>query len=384
MVSRADRSPISRWWWTVDKGLLFAAILLMASGLVFSLAASPAISIKLHKGMYYLFTRHAIFLVPAFAVMLGLSFLDKNKARRAAFLLFGVAMVAMVATMFFGYEAKGSRRWISLGFFSLQASEFLKPGFVVVTAWLFSENIRRPDIPGNLFSIILYAIVVALLVAQPDLGQTILISSVWAAMFFMAGMPWLWIAGLGVFAIIGLFSAYFTLGHFASRIDRFLTGTGDTFQVDKGLEAITRGGWFGQGPGEGTVKRILPDSHTDFIFSVTAEEFGIIVCAVLIIVFAFIVMRGLGHALRERDGFVRLAVSGLVMLFGFQSIINMAVNLQLMPAKGMTLPFISYGGSSLISVAFGMGLLLAFTRARPEARRHDKAMYVPAAMQAAE
>jgi cell division protein FtsW len=363
---------------------LFAAILLMAGGLVLSLAASPAIAAKLGKGSYYLFSRHAFFLVPAVFILFGLSFLNKKNARRAAFILFGLALVAMVATMFVGYEAKGSRRWISLGFFSLQASEFLKPGFVVVAAWLFSENMRRPDIPGNLFSIILYAIVVALLVAQPDLGQTILVSAVWATMFFMAGMPWLWIAGLGVFAIVGLASAYLMLGHFASRIDRFFTGSGDTFQVDKGLEAIVRGGWMGQGPGEGTVKRILPDSHTDFIFSVAAEEFGILVCMALVVLFAFIVMRGLTHALRERDGFVRLAVSGLVMLFGFQSIINMAVNLQLMPAKGMTLPFISYGGSSLLSVAFGMGLVLAFTRERPESRRYDTARYMSGSVQAAE
>lgn len=384
MASRADRSVVSQWWWTIDKFLLFAAILLMVGGLVLSLAASPAIAEKLGKGSYYLFTRHAVFLVPALGMMIFLSFLDKKNARRAAFILFGLALLAMVTTMFIGYEAKGSRRWISFGFFSLQASEFLKPGFVVAAAWLFSENARRPDIPGNLFSIILYAIVVALLVAQPDLGQTILISAVWAAMFFMAGMPWLWIAGLGAFAVIGLTSAYFTLGHFASRIDRFWTGGGDNFQVEKGMEAIVRGGWLGQGPGEGTVKRILPDSHTDFIFSVAAEEFGIIICMALVVLFAFIVMRGFAHALRERDGFVRLAVAGLVMLFGIQSIINMAVNLQLMPAKGMTLPFISYGGSSLLAVAIGMGLVLAFTRARPEARRHDKAMFVPASMQAAE
>ncbi len=377
MVSRANRSQLSQWWWTIDKFLLFAALSLMAAGLVLSLAASPAIAERIGINSLHFFKRHVVFLIPALAIMIGMSFLDKNKARRMAFVLFGISFALMVLTMFIGFEAKGSRRWISFGSFSLQASEFLKPGFVVVTAWLFAENARRPDIPGNLFSIILFAIVIALLVAQPDLGQTILISAVWSAMFFMAGMPWLWIAGLGVFALIGLISAYMFLGHFASRIDRFLTGSGDTFQVDTGLEAIVRGGWLGQGPGEGTIKRILPDSHTDFVFAVAGEEFGIVICMLLIAVFAFIVVRGLSHAMGERDGFVRLSVAGLVMLFGFQSIINLAVNLQMMPAKGMTLPFISYGGSSLISVAFAMGLVLALTRTRPESRRYSSDIFVP-------
>ena len=377
MVSRADRSRLSQWWWTIDKTLLISAIALMAGGLILSLAASPAIAERLNVDSMHFFKRHISFLVPALALMIGISFLDKHNARRAAIALFLLAIGLMVLTMFFGFEAKGSRRWLSVGSFSLQPSEFLKPGFVVVAAWLFAENTRRPDIPGNLFSIILFAIVIALLVAQPDLGQSILITGVWGAMFFIAGMPWIWIIGMGVFAIIGLASAYTLLPHFSSRIDRFLTGSGDTFQVDTGLEAIVRGGWLGQGPGEGTVKRILPDSHTDFVFAVAGEEFGIIICMLLVVAFAFIVLRGFSHALNERDGFVRLAVSGLMMLFGFQSIINMAVNLQLMPAKGMTLPFISYGGSSLIAVAIGMGFILAFTKSRPDSRRFSTGLYKP-------
>jgi cell division protein FtsW len=384
MVSRADRSRLSQWWWTIDKSLLISAIVMMAGGLVLSLAASPAIAERLNVDSMHFFKRHVLFLVPALLLMTGISFLDKHNARRAAIALFLISMALMVLTMFFGFEAKGSRRWLSLGSFSLQPSEFLKPGFVVVAAWLFAENARRPDIPGNLFSIILYAIVIALLVAQPDLGQSILITGVWAAMFFIAGMPWIWILGMGAFAIIGLATAYIMLDHFSSRIDRFLTGSGDTFQVDTGLEAIVRGGWFGQGPGEGTVKRILPDSHTDFVFAVAGEEFGILICILLIITFAFIVLRGFTHAFRERDGFVRLSVAGLMMLFGFQSIINMAVNLQLMPAKGMTLPFISYGGSSLIAVAIGMGLTLALTKTRPDSRRYSPGIYTPNTMQAAE
>src|SRR5690606_10855840 len=214
-------------------------------------------------------------------------------------------------------------------------------------------------------AMILLGLVVALLVAQPDLGQTMLVLATWGAMFFIAGMPWLWVVLLGGAGLGGLFAAYKAFPHVAERIDRFLTGEGDTYQVDVGLEALTRGGWFGQGPGEGTVKRILPDSHTDFVFAVAAEEFGIILCLMLVALFAFIVVRSLLQALRNDDLFVRFAITGLALLFGIQSVINMAVNLHLIPAKGMTLPFISYGGSSMISLAYGMGMLIALTRVRP-------------------
>ena len=284
-------------------------------------------------------------------------------------IMLGISLVAMVGALFFGIEVKGARRWVSLAGVSIQPSEFMKPAFVIICAWLFAENERRKDIPGNFFAMVLFGVVAALLVAQPDLGQTILTAVTWGAMFFMAGVPWFWIILLGILAVGGFFGAYTVFPHVAGRIDRFLTGEGDTFQVDAGREAIVRGGWFGQGPGEGTIKRIIPDSHTDFIFSVTAEEYGIALCLLIVLIFGFIVIRGLSIALKERDDFTRLAVSGLVILFGFQSIINMSVNLHLMPAKGMTLPFISYGGSSLIAVAISTGLLLALTRRRPEARR---------------
>ena len=231
---------------------------------------------------------------------------------------------------------------------------------------LFAERARRPEVPGNLLSFILLLTVAALLVAQPDLGQTVLTVGVWGGLFFMAGLPWLWVVLLGSVGLVAFGSAYVAFPHVASRIDRFMTGEGDTFQTDTAREAIMRGGWFGQGAGEGTVKRILPDSHTDFAYSVIAEEFGIIACMMLTAIFCFIVVRGLSSAFQQRDTFSRLAISGLVMLFGMQSIINMAVNLQLMPAKGMTLPFISYGGSSMMAVAVTAGFILALTRKRPQ------------------
>jgi cell division protein FtsW len=245
----------------------------------------------------------------------------------------------------------------------------MKPAFIVIVAWLFAENSKRSDIPGNIFAVILLAIAGALLVAEPDFGQTMLITIAWGALFFMAGMPWLWIVALAVASLAGVAGAYVMLPHVAGRIDRFISPqSGDTYQIDRALESILRGGWLGQGPGEGTVKRILPDAHTDFIFAVAAEEFGIIICIGLVIVFALVVFRGFANSLRNEDPFARLAAAGLVVLFGVQSVINMAVNLSLMPQKGMTLPFISYGGSSMIAVAFGMGLLLAFSRRRTEPR----------------
>src|SRR5690606_1915199 len=254
----------------------------------------------------------------------------------------------------------GSRRWINLAGISIQPSEFMKPAFVVICAWLFAESSRRRDIPGNIFALILLAIVVALLVAEPDFGQTMLIAVAWGALFFMAGVPWLWIAALGLVGIGGIFAAYTMLPHVAGRINRFLAPhTGDTFQVDTAMESIMNGGWLGRGPGEGTVKRILPDAHTDFIFAVTAEEFGILVCIGLVMLFALIVLRALSVAQKAEDPFIRLAVTGLALLFGIQASINMMVNLHMMPAKGLTLPSIAHGGSSLISLSLGTGLLLA-------------------------
>ncbi len=375
MTSRTDRGPVSTWWWTIDRWFLASFLSLMVLGIVLSFAASPAVAERIGLEEFHFVTRQIVFMLPAIGVMLAVSFLDQRQVRRLAAIMLVVMIVAMVLTLFIGVEVKGSRRWISLAGVSLQPSEFLKPAFVVICAWLFAEHARQPEIPGNLFAIMLVGLVVTLLVAQPDLGQTMLVTATWAAMFFMAGMPWLWIVLFGAIGVTGAFAAYTFFPHVAGRIDRFLTGEGDNFQTETGREAIINGGWFGRGPGEGTAKRILPDSHTDFIFSVAGEEFGIIVCMLLVGLFAFIVLRGLAIALRERDEFTRLAVSGLVILFGLQSIINIGVNLQLLPAKGMTLPFISYGGSSLIAMAISMGMVLALTRTRPESRQTSRLRY---------
>ncbi|WP_062230877.1 putative lipid II flippase FtsW [Aureimonas sp. N4] len=366
MVSRAQKGLITDWWRSIDRWFLAAFLILMIGGMVLSFAASPPVAERIGLEPFHFVKRHALFLFPSIAVMLATSLLSPRGIRRMSVVMLCGALGLMLLALFFGTEVKGARRWVDIGPLSIQPSEFMKPAFVVVCAWLFAEHSRRKDIPGNLFSILILMVVCALLVAQPDLGQTILSSSVWGALFFMAGLPWIWIVMLGSIALLGFCSAYFVFPHVASRIDRFMTGEGDTFQVDTAREAIMRGGWLGQGPGEGTVKRILPDSHTDFAYSVIAEEFGIISCMALTSIFAFIVIRGLSVGFRQRDTFNRLAISGLVMLFGLQSIINMAVNLHLMPAKGMTLPFISYGGSSMMAVAITAGFVLALTRKRAE------------------
>lgn len=375
MVSRADRGPLADWFWTIDRFFLVAFVLLMGVGFMLSFAASPAVAERIGLNSFHFVERHALFLLPSLVVMIGISFLTPRQVRRTAIVLLIIALALMVLALFFGVEVKGSRRWIGVGMFSIQPSEFMKPAFVVVCAWLFAEHARQPEIPGNLFAIILFGIVAALLVAQPDLGQTILTSVVWGGMFFMAGMPWLWIVMLGGVGAGGIVTAYYMLPHVTARFDKFLTGEGDRFQIETAHEAILQGGWFGQGPGEGIVKRILPDSHTDFVFSVAAEEFGIIFCMALVAIFAFIVLRGLNHAFKERNDFNRFAVAGLVLQIGMQSLINIGVNLELMPAKGMTLPLISYGGSSMIAICITAGFILALTRHRPEKRAQERSLF---------
>jgi cell division protein FtsW len=366
MVSRVERTPLAAWRWTVDRLLLAAILGLMLAGVVLSLAASPPVAARLGLDPFHFVNRHIIFLIPAIAVMIATSFLSPRHLRRIALAVFIVSLILLFLTLVYGAEVKGARRWLMLLGVSIQPSEFLKPAFVVLIAWLFGESTRRPEMPANTIALGLLATVVLGLVMQPDFGQTLLILAVWGALFFLAGMRLIWVVGLGGAAIVGLTGAYFTVPHVARRIKRFIDpASGDTFNIDQAVESFVRGGWFGRGPGEGTVKRILPESHTDFVFAVAAEEFGIALCLLLLALFAFIVLRALLHALSNHDPFQRFAAAGLAMLFGLQSAINMAVNAHLIPAKGMTLPFVSYGGSSMISLAWGMGMLLALTRERP-------------------
>jgi cell division protein FtsW len=368
MISRAQRTFFSEWWWTVDRLMIGAVLALMLIGIVLLLAASPPVAIRLGLDPFYFVNRQALFLLPALMVLFATSSLSPRQVRRVALAVFLISLALVAATLFIGPEIKGARRWLNLFGMSLQPSEFLKPAFVVLVAWAFSESGRRPEMPATLLAFVLLAFSVTLLVQQPDFGQTVLLTLAWGALFFLSGLRWIWTVGLSSAAAVGLLAAYKLIPHVAIRFQRFANrGSGDTFQIDTSLESFMRGGWFGRGPGEGTVKRILPDSHTDFIFAVAAEEFGLVLCLILLCLFAFIVLRALSHALRENDAFTRLAVAGLALLFGFQSAIAMAVSLSLIPAKGMTLPFVSYGGSSLISLAFGVGMLIALTRKRSRA-----------------
>jgi len=369
MVSRAERSPFADWWWTVDRWLLTGLGALMVLGIVLTMAGSPAVAERLGLQAFHFVNRQVLFLGACTFVLVSISFLPPRYVRRFALLLYVASMALVVLTLLYGVEVKGSKRWI----FGVQPSEFVKPAFVILAAWAFSEGARRRDVPGTIIAMLLLPTTVIPLVLQPDIGQTMLISIVWAALFFMAGLHWLWVMGIGGAGVTGVLFAYKFVPHVRSRIDKFLdpgaggTNASDTFQVDTAMESFISGGWLGKGPGEGTMKRILPDSHTDFIFAVTGEEFGVIFFMFIVLIFAIVVLRGLIVASKNDDPFCRFAAAGLVVLFGVQSAINMAVNLHLMPAKGMTLPFISYGGSSMISLGIGMGFLIAVTRRRPRA-----------------
>lgn len=387
-MNRTDRSIFAQWWWTVDRTLIAAAVVLLVGGLVLSFAASPAVAERIGASdSFYFIKRHTVFFVLALPVLFGVSLLSPRDIRRLSLLVFVGSLVLLCLVLVFGQEVKGARRWINVLGFSVQPSEFVKPAFIVVTAWLFASRERRPEMPATFFAVVLFGMVVGLLVAQPDIGQTLLTSAAWGAVFFVAGMSVWWILGFGGLGVAGVSAAYTFVPHVHARINRFLDkqggGTGhgrvmttDGYQAQQAHDSFLNGGWFGRGPGEGTVKRLLPDAHTDYVFAVLGEEFGLIACGVLAGIFAWIVFRGLSHAAREEDGFIRYAIVGLVVLIGVQSGINMAVNLQLMPAKGMTLPFISYGGSSLLAVAFEMGALMALTRRRPQATRFTPPIHI--------
>ncbi|WP_349368348.1 putative peptidoglycan glycosyltransferase FtsW [Salinarimonas sp.] len=367
MVSRAERSLLGDWWWTIDKALLVGLGVLMTSGMVFLMAGGPPVAQRLGLDTFHFVNRQALFLIPALIVMAGVSMLTPRLVRRLALVTYLGSLALVLAALEFGPEIKGAHRWIFLGPIGLQPSEFLKPAFVVLAAWAFSER-ARSDMPGPAIGMLLLPLTIVPLILQPDFGQTMLVTVVWAGLFFLAGLHWIWVIGLGGAGLAGIAAAYEFLPHVRARIERFLSGdSSESFQVEQALASFESGGWLGRGPGEGVVKRILPDAHTDFIFAATAEEFGIAVCLLVVCVYAFIVLRGLLLAQRSEDAFCRMAVAGLLLMFGLQACINMMVNLHLLPAKGMTLPFISYGGSSLISLALATGFLIALTRRRPSA-----------------
>jgi cell division protein FtsW len=369
--ARTDQSLVAKWWWTVDRWTLVALAMLIGFGSLLVMAASPAVAERIHAGGFghidglFFVKRYFAVLPLALAAMFAVSLQTPRMVRRIAIAGFVVSLLLLVYTFFGGVEIKGARRWISLPGLSLQPSEFVKPTFAVVSAWLFSQYRLQDDFPGHWIAIALYLFVVALLIKQPDLGMAVVVSAVWFTQFFLAGLRLYWLAAGLAGGVVSFIGAYLMLPHVASRIDRFLDpASGDSYQVDRSMDAFMNGGMWGRGPGEGTVKEYLPDAHADFVFAVAGEELGLVLCLVIVALFAFIVLRGFSRLLQETNLFIVLAATGLFVQFGLQAIINMASSLHLMPTKGMTLPFISYGGSSLLSLGLAMGMALALTRRR--------------------
>jgi cell division protein FtsW len=367
---RSDRSAMSRWFWEIDRVLLLLVAVLIGIGLIAVAAASPAVAERysggnVHLASLHYFYRQLLWIAVSLPVMIVISMMPRERARRLALIGAVVCMVALVFVPIIGPEVNGAKRWIGVGFAQVQPSEFLKPFFVVALAWLLSLRETDKTLPVFLLSGVLTACVAILLMRQPDFGSTIIFGSVWVAMLALGGVK---LRTLGILAgggLVAVVLAYLFYSVATTRINAFLFGEGDTFQVDNALRTLTAGGLFGMGPGGGTRKFGLPEPHTDYIFSVIGEEFGLIACLAIALLYCAIVARVLVKLLDEENMFCILAGAGLVIEFGLQALINMAVNVQLAPSKGMTLPFISYGGSSMLALSIGMGLLLAFTRRNP-------------------
>jgi len=368
-IARTDTSLVGRWWWTIDRWTLAALGAIIAIGAVLTLAASPPVAERLGLDTFHFAKRQFLFLGLAAAVIFSLSLLSPRGVWRAALGCLAAAMALMVLTPFIGPEIKGATRWLLVGPYSVQPSELVKPGFAVVAGWMFAEQRLDGRFPGYGIATGLFFAISALLLMQPDVGMTMVVASVWGVQFFIVGLPLVLVAGIGFGFLIASLGAYFTFGHVQVRVDRFLDPAGgESYQVSRALEAFYNGGWAGRGPGEGQVKEFLPDAHADFIFAVAGEEFGLVLCLIMVALFAFVVLRGFSRVLKSGDLFVLLAVTGLLVQFAVQVIINMASNINLMPPKGMTLPFVSYGGSSTLALAVGMGMVLALTRERPGGR----------------
>lgn len=361
--TRTDTSVIGRWWWTVDRVLLAVTLLLVVIGVILLMAAGPAAAGRIHAEPFHFVRRQFIFLPLALAVMLGVSLLSPRWIRRMAVAGFLASLALMVIAPFGGVEIKGATRWIHLGGLSVQPSEFLKPTFAVVAGWMFAEGKAAEHFPGFRIATGLYLVVTALLLIQPDFGQAMVVTAVWSTQFFLAGLSMFWVVLLVAVSLGGAAGAYLIFPHVQSRVDRFLNpDSGDTYQVEKALQAFRNGGIFGRGPGEGRVKEQLPDSHTDFIFAVAGEEFGVLLCLLIVGLFSVLVLRAMSRTLQGSNLFILISVGGLAVQFGLQAIVNMASSLHMMPTKGMTMPFVSYGGSSMLGLAAGMGMILALTR----------------------
>ncbi|MHB8528835.1 MAG: peptidoglycan glycosyltransferase FtsW [Caulobacteraceae bacterium] len=366
---RSDRTSVGLWWWTTDHILLGATSALIGLGVLLQFGTSPAAAQRMNiPWPFHFAVRQCLFAAGGAAVLIAVSMLSPKGIRRTAFFVYLAAIAAMIALPFLGHSAKGATRWVEIAGFTAQPSEFLKPALIVLVAWMFAEARKGEGVPGVSIAFGLYALAVALLLIEPDIGQTVLVTVAFGAAFWMAGVPMSWVMVLGGMAVCGLSSTYFLFQHVATRVDGFFSHEHtDTQQVHRAAEAIAAGGALGRGPGEGIMKRFVPDLHTDFAYSAAAEEYGLALSLILITLFALLVVRGLYKAMKLSDPFEQVAASGLFVLVGMQAFINVAVNLDLIPTKGMTLPFISYGGSSMLAMGLTMGMALALTRRRPGA-----------------
>ncbi|MEM6556226.1 MAG: putative peptidoglycan glycosyltransferase FtsW [Pseudomonadota bacterium] len=361
---RTGSGRLIEWQRGLDWSILMAAVALLGAGLLLSLAAGPPAAERLgYSDSFYFVKRHAMFVGAAVSLLVGVSLLDRVWARRLAALVFIGSIALLAFILVSGYETKGARRWIRLGSFGLQPSEFVKPALIVLTGWLLAQRQIYPKGPWAAITLVFFCVTLGFLLLQPDVGQSALLTAAFIITFFVSGLPWRWAAifaggGAGLSSLL-----YVTLPHVRFRVNSFLNPSEyDTYQIDKASEAIGRGGLFGVGPGEGTIKTSLPDAHTDFVYAVMGEEFGFIAAIGLIFVFGFIVWKGLRAAARLHDPYPRAAATGLFALFGLHAAINIAVNVSLIPPKGMTLPFISSGGSSMMGTALTLGLALALIR----------------------
>lgn len=362
--ARTDHSAIARWWWTVDRAMLAGLIILIVIGIALVTSASPSVATRIGADHGHFVIRHMIFIIPTVIMMIGVSILDHLWIRRLGTVIFGGTVLLMILVLFVGPEIKNAQRWINFAGLSIQPSEFIKPAFAIVSAWLISHQKQNPIFKGKLLIGLLYTFIAFLLMSQPDFGMTIVLTCMFATQIFIAGLPLRYLFGIVILAVISVVCVYYTFDHVQTRMDKFINphGTADTYQVDKSMEAFANGGFFGTGPGQGTVKNTIPDVHADFIFSVAGEELGLLVTLGLIGLYAFILLRGFGRLMESSDLFVVLAAGGILSMFGLQAFVHMGSALNLLPTKGMTLPFISYGGSSILAMGFGMGVVLGLTR----------------------
>ena len=371
--SRNSRSIIANWWWTVDKVLLSMILLIVVIGIFLNFSASPAVANRIGAGTFHFIKRQLVFLPAALLLMLFLSMQSLKTIRRTAVIGYAVTIILMILTLFWGEETKGASRWIRIFGVSLQPSEFIKPTLAVVAAWLFEGQKKYRDFPGDLLSTVLFAFTLLLLLLQPDVGMSLVVTAVWAFQFFLSGLSLVLVGVLAALGIAFAVAAYFMFPHVHLRVQQCLASENNlSYQIKKSLEAFQNGNFFGMGPGEGVVKMHIPDAHTDFIFAVAAEEYGMLLCLVIVALYACIVIRAMLLSCKDNNLFIILAAAGLSASFGLQGIINMASTLHLMPTKGMTLPFISYGGSSLLATALGLGMLLAITRRNVHAEDKDE------------